>query len=30
MFVVSDSHGGLTEAIARHFQGATWQRCQVT
>jgi putative transposase len=29
MFVVSDSHGGLTEAIARHFQGATWQRCQV-
>jgi transposase-like protein len=21
MFVVSDSHGGLTEAIARHFQG---------
>ena len=29
MFVISDSHGGLTEAIARHFQGATWQRCQV-
>ena len=29
MFVVSDSHGGLTEAIARHFQGATWQCCQV-
>lgn len=22
-FVISDSHGGLTEAIARHFQGAT-------
>ena len=29
MFVVSDSHGGLTQAVARHFQGATWQRCQV-
>jgi len=29
LFVVSDSHGGLTEAIAKHFQGATWQRCQV-
>jgi putative transposase len=29
MFVVSDSHGGLTQAIARHFQGASWQRCQV-
>ena len=29
MFVVSDSHGGLREALARHFQGASWQRCQV-
>lgn len=29
MFVISDRHGGLTEAIARHFQGATWQCCQV-
>ena len=29
MFVVSDEHGGLTQAIAKHFQGATWQRCQV-
>jgi len=29
MFVVSDDHGGLTEAAARHFQGASWQRCQV-
>lgn len=29
MFVVSDSHGGLTQAIAKHFQGASWQRCQV-
>lgn len=28
-FVISDAHGGLTEAIAKHFQGATWQRCQV-
>ena len=29
LFVVSDSHGGLREALARHFQGASWQRCQV-
>ena len=29
MFVVSDSHGGLTQAVGKHFQGATWQRCQV-
>ena len=29
MFVVSDHHGGLTEAVARQFQGASWQRCQV-
>jgi transposase-like protein len=29
MFVISDHHGGLTEAVARHFQGASWQRCQV-
>lgn len=28
-FVISDAHGGLTEAVAKHFQGATWQRCQV-
>lgn len=28
MLVVSDHHGGLTEAIARQFQGASWQRCQ--
>jgi hypothetical protein len=27
--VVSDDHGGLKAAIARHFQGASWQRCQV-
>ena len=27
--VTSDDHRGLTSAIARHFQGASWQRCQV-
>ena len=27
--VTSDDHTGLTAAIARHFQGASWQRCQV-
>jgi transposase-like protein len=27
--VVSDDHKGLKTAIARHFQGASWQRCQV-
>jgi putative transposase len=27
--VVSDDHGGLKTAIARHFQGAAYQRCQV-
>ena len=27
--VTSDDHAGLRAAIARHFQGATWQRCQV-
>src|ERR687890_1666545 len=27
--VVSEDHGGLEAAIARHFQGASWQRCQV-
>jgi putative transposase len=27
--VVSDDHGGLKAAIARHFQGASYQRCQV-
>lgn len=26
--VVSDAHGGLVTAVQRHFQGATWQRCQ--
>lgn len=27
--VVSDDHKGLKNAVARHFQGAMWQRCQV-
>jgi transposase-like protein len=27
--VTSDDHTGLRAAIARHFQGAGWQRCQV-
>ena len=27
--VISDDHAGLRAAIARHFQGASWQRCQV-
>jgi putative transposase len=27
--VVSDAHAGLTKAIARCFQGASWQRCRV-
>lgn len=27
--VISDEHAGLQAAIARHFQGASWQRCQV-
>lgn len=27
--VTSDDHAGLRAAIARHFQGAGWQRCQV-
>jgi len=29
VFVISDQHSGLVEAAARHFQGASWQRCQV-
>lgn len=28
-YVISDAHGGLTKAVAKHFQGASWQRCQV-
>jgi transposase-like protein len=27
--VVSDAHGGIRAALARHWQGASWQRCQV-
>ncbi len=27
--VVSDDHKGLKAAIDRHFQGTSWQRCQV-
>jgi transposase-like protein len=27
--VTSDDHTGLRAAIGRHFQGASWQRCQV-
>jgi transposase-like protein len=27
-FVTSDDHKGLVKAVRRHFQGATWQRCQ--
>jgi putative transposase len=26
--VVSDSHGGLVNAVRLQFQGATWRRCQ--
>jgi transposase-like protein len=29
VYVVSDDHEGLRRAVARHFQGAVWQRCQV-
>jgi putative transposase len=27
--IVSDAHRGIRSAIARHFQGAAWQRCRV-
>jgi len=27
--VVSDAHGGIRKALARHFQGVAWQRCRV-
>jgi putative transposase len=29
VFIVSDEHAGLVEALRKHFAGATWQRCQV-
>jgi len=28
-YVVSDKHRGIEAAVARHFQGAVWNRCQV-
>ncbi len=27
--IVSDAHGGIRSAMARHFQGVAWQRCRV-
>lgn len=27
--IVSDAHGGILSAMARHFQGVRWQRCRV-
>jgi putative transposase len=30
LYIVSDQHAGLVEAARKHFQGATWQRCQVS
>jgi len=27
--IVSDAHGGIRAAMARHFQGVSWQRCRV-
>ena len=27
--IVSDAHGGIRAAMARHFQGVRWQRCRV-
>jgi transposase-like protein len=27
--VISDDHEGIKSAVDRHFQGASWQRCQV-
>jgi len=29
LYVVSDDHEGLRQAVGRHFQEVTWQRCQV-
>jgi len=28
LMVTSDDHGSIKAAVARHFQGASWQRCQ--
>lgn len=27
--IISDHHGGLVRALRQHFQGVTWQRCQM-
>jgi putative transposase len=27
--IISDAHGGIRAAMARHFQGIPWQRCRV-
>jgi len=27
--LTSDAHGGIQAALARHFQGVSWQRCRV-
>jgi len=27
--VISDAHGGIRAALAKHFQGVKWQRCRV-
>jgi len=29
LLVISDAHGGLVNAIGKHFPGTQWQRCQV-
>ena len=29
VLLISDAHKGIIKAMSRHFQGATWQRCQV-
>jgi len=28
MFVITDDHGGLAQAVKKYFQGASWQRCR--
>jgi transposase-like protein len=28
LMVISDDHEGIKAAVSRHFQGASWQRCQ--
>jgi len=29
VLVISDAHQGIRKALAKHFQGVCWQRCQV-